>query len=961
LPKDSARSTACMSSGMAGLHRDRYYEYAPDRAWDLVTGDAITTRIDADDPPGPTPTLSPLIEVLEHGVEGAPRWVVVNVSARGWPARIHAVAAESRRCGYVAVAVDVYLRIRSLLAEALSTRALVLLAKPDTRMESARAALLHAAAASSRPHVLITFRADRRRAATPGFSVTGRDRLSERPAPNVAWQVREARVMYGARRLQAIVPAVVPDDVVRLIERGRRATSFVWAGRHAAAERLLREVAAALVRRRTPASAAAVYIRLGQILLERGSAKAADAAFADAADLAESVDPTLLASARIWQAAARTDAGHLSSAESLCRAALLTGALDEVERARAEATLARVLIWQGRVPEARTLAFISGSHTTPFVCATAVRVLVETGEIFDAGRWARDLLEATEAASDPTGRVMGLAAHLRVVLAAGDLTLAAERLRALAAASRTARTPLRLVRMRILWVDALRRAGRSRDAERDLRALTRMRSAVPPMLRTAIDRCVRGPARIVASTALGARDVPQGAADLVALAQREDQDEVALKGICEFVARHIRAARVDLWTADAGPASMVMSTGAGLPTQCGERALDAGIVIGPEAVQSGCELASPIRLGSRVVAALAVRWPADREAPDDAARVLALACAVAAPRVDSMVHDRRRIANAATSIPELIGGSGAMTDVRRAIGRAAAAPFSVLIEGESGVGKELVARAIHQLSLRRERRFCDVNCAALPDELLESELFGHTRGAFTGAVADRAGLLEEADGGTLFLDEVADLSARAQAKLLRVVQQQEVRRVGETFSRKVDVRFVCAANRELRAEAEQGRFRHDLLYRLDVIRIRIPPLRDRPEDVPLLALHFWTTAAARVGTRAALSHATLAALARHHWPGNVRELQNVMSALAVEAPMRGQVRAMLLPAVITGATPMASGRLSEARAQWERRFVEVALARAGGNRSRAARELGLTRQGLLKLFDRLGLASDERR
>jgi hypothetical protein len=141
-----------------------------------------------------------------------------------------------------------------------------------------------------------------------------------------------------------------------------------------------------------------------------------------------------------------------------------------------------------------------------------------------------------------------------------------------------------------------------------------MRSAVPPMLRTAIDRCVRDPSRIVASTEPGSRDVPRVAADLVVLAQREDQDEVALKGICEFVLRQVRAARADHWTADAGPASMVLSTGAGLPTQCGERALDAGIVIGPETVQSGCELASPIRLGARVVAALAVRWPADREA-----------------------------------------------------------------------------------------------------------------------------------------------------------------------------------------------------------------------------------------------------------------------------------------------------------------------------------------------------------
>jgi transcriptional regulator with PAS, ATPase and Fis domain len=298
-----------------------------------------------------------------------------------------------------------------------------------------------------------------------------------------------------------------------------------------------------------------------------------------------------------------------------------------------------------------------------------------------------------------------------------------------------------------------------------------------------------------------------------------------------------------------------------------------------------------------------------------------------------------------------------MSDVRKAVARTAHAPFAVLIEGESGVGKELVARAIHHLSARRERRFCDVNCAALPDELLESELFGHARGAFTGAVAERAGLVEEADGGTLFLDEVADLSPRAQAKLLRVIQQQEVRRVGETFTRPVDVRIVSAANRDMRLEAAERRFRQDLLYRLDVIRIRIPPLRERPEDVALLAEHFWRGAAARVGTHAVLTHAVLTALTRYHWPGNVRELQNVMAALAVAAPARGPVRPALLPAVVITATSVTSGRLAEARAQFERRFVEVALARAGGRRTQAARELGLSRQGLLKMLDRHGLGA----
>jgi len=259
------------------------------------------------------------------------------------------------------------------------------------------------------------------------------------------------------------------------------------------------------------------------------------------------------------------------------------------------------------------------------------------------------------------------------------------------------------------------------------------------------------------------------------------------------------------------------------------------------------------------------------------------------------------------------------------------------------------------LSARRERRFCDLNCAALPDELLESELFGHAKGAFSGAVVDRAGLFEEADGGTLLLDEVADLSPRAQAKMLRAIQQQEVRRVGESFSRKIDVRIIAAANRDMRAEAAAGRFRQDLLYRLDVIRIQIPPLRDRPDDIPLLAEHCWKTATARTGSHARLSPATLAELARYSWPGNVRELQNVIASLAVAAPQRGWVRPALLPAIIGATTTVLATRLADARLQFERKFVEVALARAAGNRARAARSLGLSRQGLLKTLARLGL------
>ena len=288
--------------------------------------------------------------------------------------------------------------------------------------------------------------------------------------------------------------AAISGEAARLLERARRADDFVQAGRHAAAERLLREVAAALARRRAAASAAQTYTALGQVLLERGSVAAADAAFAEAATQAEGADVRLVVAARIWQAAARTDAGQLTSAESLCRAVLVTTRPDDEERARAEATLARVLLWQGRAAEATVLPFVRHEQpsSSPFVEATAIRVLIEANDLFEAGRRARDLLERS-ADGDRLARVVVLGAHLRVLLAAGDLSLADAQLRAGAAAARAARTPLRLARMRLLWCQALRRAGRISDADRELRMLSRMRSVMPPLLRSAIDRSAKTP------------------------------------------------------------------------------------------------------------------------------------------------------------------------------------------------------------------------------------------------------------------------------------------------------------------------------------------------------------------------------------------------------------------------------------------------------------------------------------
>lgn len=321
------------------------------------------------------------------------------------------------------------------------------------------------------------------------------------------------------------------------------------------------------------------------------------------------------------------------------------------------------------------------------------------------------------------------------------------------------------------------------------------------------------------------------------------------------------------------------------------------------------------------------------------------------PSVDR-AHAVRASRPGATEVPGLIGDTPVMVRLREEILRAARTTFPVLIEGETGSGKELVARGLHLLGPRAGAPFRDVNCAALADELIDAELFGHTRGAFTGAVAGRAGLIEEASGGTLFLDEVADLAPRAQAKLLRALQQQEVRRVGEGRVRPVDVRIVAACNRPLDAEVTAGRFRADLVYRVAGLRILVPPLRARAQDIPLLAEAFWRQLSAQAGTAAALTSDVVDRLMAYAWPGNVRELQHVLATLAVRAPAVGRVTVALLPPALAGRASHVVEPLAAARSRFERDYVGAALAQAGHSPSRAARTLGLSRQGLRKLLAR---------
>ncbi len=400
----------------------------------------------------------------------------------------------------------------------------------------------------------------------------------------------------------------------------------------------------------------------------------------------------------------------------------------------------------------------------------------------------------------------------------------------------------------------------------------------------------------------------------------------------------------------------------GPPLDVASRVLDTGIVAPVSGRGQADETAWPIRYGATVIGVLWCHWSTGVPLiAQDVASILGLAATAAAPAVHEARERLHTPQIAAALIPDLIGDSAAMATVRQAVMRAAGSPFPVLIEGESGAGKELVAKAVHAASIRRARRFCALNCAAIADELVEAELFGHTRGAFTGAVAERVGLFEEAQNGTLFLDEVAELSPRVQAKLLRTLQEGEIRRLGESSTRKVDARIVAATNRPIGSEVTAGRFRNDLRYRLDVLRISIPPLRERLEDIPPLVRHVWVVLAARTGSKAVLSPAALSLLGSYDWPGNVRELQNVLASVMVSGPQRGVIGPQSLPGHLTRATAISRRvTLSDARREFEERFVRAALARSGGRAVTAARDLGLSRQGLRKLTARLGLDGIEK-
>jgi DNA-binding NtrC family response regulator len=303
---------------------------------------------------------------------------------------------------------------------------------------------------------------------------------------------------------------------------------------------------------------------------------------------------------------------------------------------------------------------------------------------------------------------------------------------------------------------------------------------------------------------------------------------------------------------------------------------------------------------------------------------------------------------------EMIGSSAKLVEIYKTISRVAPTEALVLIEGETGTGKELIAHMLHANSLRAQQAFLPVDCASLAPSLIESELFGAVRGAFTGADRDRAGVFEAASGGTVFLDEIGEIDLNFQLKLLRFLQEKEIRPLGSAKPKKVDVRIIAATNRNLRRMVDEGKFREDLWYRLDVVRIEVPPLRERHGDVPLLAGAFLKRYNARYSMDARLTESGVRALEEYTWPGNVRQLQHMMERLVILAPGARITEDAVDDAIRSSSPREQSG---ETLADTEMDQIRKVLAAAGGNKSRAARILGIERKTLYRKLERMGLAS----
>jgi len=354
--------------------------------------------------------------------------------------------------------------------------------------------------------------------------------------------------------------------------------------------------------------------------------------------------------------------------------------------------------------------------------------------------------------------------------------------------------------------------------------------------------------------------------------------------------------------------------------------------------------------------------------PDEARLVVERA--VERKRLREQARDLRTALLGTYRIDNLVGKSSAMRKVFELLRRAADSDATVLLGGESGTGKELAARAVHFTGRRKEGRFVPVHCGAIPENLLESELFGHMKGSFTGAHADKRGLFEEADGGTLFLDEIAELPLALQAKLTRVLQERAVRRVGGVEERKVDVHVIAATHADLKTRVAEGKFREDLFFRINVFPILLPPLRERKEDIPMLASLFLERhGASRASPPTGFSPEALSALVRHDWPGNVRELENAVErALAVTDEPRIGLEA-LPPEVVGGAQGVGMGAavatlgyqevVELARDRASREYLSALMRECQGNVTRAAERAGVERESLHRMLKRHGIRSED--
>ena len=743
---------------------------------------------------------------------------------------------------------------------------------------------------------------------------------------------------------------------------GSRAAALECRGRHAAATRLLTRAARVLEGRRDLTQAARYWLQLAWIARNRGALAAAQTYSERAREADPSPDNQINAA---WvTAVCWTDDNRLADAEASLRT-LLVGA-SELNNAplrfRCLLALARVMYWQGRSPEMLAmLAPIMASADADFLCEALLltsRARIATGDLPGALLAARDGSRRAIDLGDQRLRSKSYLAVAVALCAAGDIEGVRAQVRMGLHAAAAAHLPLTALRLRALLLQAVgANAADGAEARRTRNVLQRaLRHQVPALIARRIESACTADCNRPGRS--GPASPPVATVEMfLEVAQRSKDDLAAVQEVSAALCEHLGAASLAVLAVPDGHVVGCAGRQWRERSTAVQQALASGRAVAIDDSREPKEAAEPVRCGGVLIGILGCRFVCGAvKAPDLVGATLRAAAIALATHL-------RAVLDARVSEPppavwgDLLGETAVAAALREAVYRASRAPFPVLIEGESGSGKELVARAIHKLSARHTRRFCAINCAALSDELVEAELFGHTRGAFTGATAERAGLFEEADGGTLFLDEVVELSARAQAKLLRVVQEGEVRRVGENLPRRVDVRIVAATNRRLEDEASHGRFRTDLRFRLDVLRIVVPPLRERAGDIPLLAQHFWRHASARVGSSATLGPDTLAALSRYDWPGNVRELQNAIAWIAVHAPRRGRVSTTMLPARLAS-SPMATGSFEAAREEFERRYVRAALAQAGGQRQAAARAMGVTRQGLAKMLRRLGIEQE---